>query len=265
MKIICVDDEELVLSLVVHLCKQIPQVSDVKGFTNPLEALEYLKENQADAAFLDIDMPEINGIQLAVKIKDMQPDVAIVFLTGYSDYAIEAFKIHANGYLLKPIEKEKLEVEVEHILADKGNVKYPHVFAKTFGIFDFLIDGQPVKFARSKAKELLAYLIDKQGSGVKRAVAFAALYEDEMYDRKMQKQFDVIIRSLKTTLAENGVDDILEIESGELRVNPDLFECDLYLLLKGEAAAVNSYRGEYMSTYYWANITEAFLSETIAK
>lgn len=263
MKVICVDDEELVLGLVIHLCKLIPQISDVKGFTSPLEALEYIKSNEVNAAFLDIDMPEMNGIQLAVKIKELKPDTAIVFLTGYSEYALEAFKIHANGYLMKPIEREKLEDEINHILSEKSGEKYPHIFARTFGVFDLFLDGQPVKFARSKAKELLAYLIDKQGSGVKRAVAFSALYEDELYDRKMQKQFDVIVQSLKKTLAENGIEEIFEMESGEMRVNPELFECDLYRLLKGDAQAVNSYRGEYMSTYYWANMTEAFIDHSL--
>lgn len=263
MKVICVDDEQLVLNLVVHLCKLIPQVSFVKGFTEANEALEYLKNNQADFAFLDIDMPEMNGIQLAVKIKELQPDMSIVFLTGYSDYAVEAFKIHANGYLLKPIVREKLEEEINHALNEKGKTVYPHIFAKTFGVFDLFVDGKPVRFSRSKAKELLAFLIDKQGAGVKRAVAFAAIYEDEMYDRKMQKQFDVIVQSLKATLKENGVEEILEIKSGEMRINPDAFDCDLYRLLNGDAQAVNSYRGEYMTTYYWASLTEAFIGNRI--
>jgi len=264
MKIICVDDEELVLNLVVHLCNRLPQVSDTKGFSNPLEALDYLKDNRADIAFLDIDMPEMNGIALAVKIKELNPDTAIVFLTGYSQYAIEAFKIHANGYLLKPIEKEKLEDEINHALVAKKSFKYPHIFARTFGVFDFYVDGNPVHFSRSKSKELLAYLIDKQGAGVKRAVAFAAIYEDEQYDRKMQKQFDVIVHSLKDTLAQNGVEEILEIKSGEMRVNPDLFECDLYRLLAGDAQAINYYRGEYMTTYYWASLTEARIDNSIS-
>ncbi len=265
MKVICVDDEQLVLDLIVHLCKLMPQISDVKGFLSASEALEYLKNNQADFAFLDIDMPEMNGIQLAVKIKNLQPDIAIVFLTGYSHYAVEAFKIHANGYLLKPIVREKLEEEINHALSAKEKTVYPHIFAKTFGVFDFFVDGKPVHFSRSKSKELLAFLIDKQGAGVKRAVAFAAMYEDELYDRKMQKQFDVIVQSLKSALKESGAEDILEIKSGEMRVNTDLFECDLYRLLEGDAQAVNSYRGEYMTTYYWASLTEAYIDNSILR
>lgn len=263
MKIVCVDDEKLVLDLVVRLCRQMPQISEVEGFTGSMEALEYLKNNTADIALLDIDMPDINGIKLAVRIKKMHPDMAIIFLTGYSHYAVEAFKIHANGYILKPIEKERLEDEINHIIAPRKDAEYPHIFAKTFGVFDLLVDGKPVHFARSKSKELLAFLIDSQGAGVKRAVAFAALYEDKLYDRKMQKQFDVVVHSLKTTLDENGISDILEMKAGELRINPDLIDCDLYRLLSGDVRAINSYCGEYMTTYYWASFKEAYIDNSV--
>lgn len=263
MKIICVDDEKLVLKLVVHLCEEMPQISEVVSFSSSLEALEYLKNNSADLALLDIEMPKMNGITLAVKIKELHPDISVVFLTGYSNYALEAFKIHANGYIMKPIEKEKLVAEINHALSSKAAVTHPHIFAKTFGEFDLLIDGKPLRFARSKSKELLAFLIDKQGAGVKRAVAFAALYEDALYDRKMQKSFNVIVHSLKTTLTENGIGEIFEMNSGELRINPNLIDCDLYRLMQGDVQAINSYRGEYMSNYYWANFTEAFIDKSL--
>lgn len=260
MKVICVDDEELVLNLVVFLCEQLPEVDEVKGFSDSLKALEWVRENRVDIAILDIDMPKLNGIGLAVKIKEVLPDAAIIFLTGYSHYAVEAFKLHAQGYLMKPVNKETLAKEIEYAVSAKPPKAYPHIFAHTFGEFDFLVDGEPVRFSRSKSKELLAYLVDRKGAGVKRAAAFAALYEDAEYDRKMQKQFDVIIRSLKDTLSENGVSEILEIKSGELRLDTDKFECDLYNLLKGDADAVNAFRGEYMSAYEWASITEADLA-----
>ena len=262
MKIICVDDENLVLELVVRLCEELPQINEVVSFSSSPEALEYMKNNSADLALLDIEMPKMNGITLAVKIKELHPDISIVFLTGYSNYALEAFKIHANGYIMKPIEKEKLVAEINHALSSKAVTSYPHIFAKTFGEFDLLIDGKPLRFARSKSKELLAFLIDKQGAGVKRAVAFAALYEDELYDRKMQKSFNVIVHSLKTTLTENGIGEIFEMNSGELRINPALIDCDLYRLLQGDVQTINTYRGEYMVSYYWSSLTEAVIEKT---
>ena len=265
MRIICVDDEELILNLVVYMCSQMPQIDEVKGFLNPLEALDYLENNKADIAILDIDMPGINGISLAVKIKEKYSDISIIFLTGYSNYALDAFRIHASGYVMKPIERERLENEIQYALRPEPKTKYPHVFAKTFGVFDFLIDGKSVHFERSKSKELLAFLIDKQGSGAKRAEAFSALYENKIYDRKMQNQFNVIVHNLKTTLEENSAGDIFEMKSGELRVNAGLFDCDLYRLLEGDTGTVNTYRGEYMSTYHWASITEAFIDMSLNK
>ena len=265
MKIICVDDENLVLELVVRLCEELPQINEVVSFSSSPEALEYMRNNSADLALLDIEMPKMNGITLAVKIKELHPDISVVFLTGYSNYALEAFKVHANGYIMKPIEKEKLVAEINHALSSKAVTSYPHIFAKTFGEFDLLIDGKPLRFARSKSKELLAFLIDKQGAGVKRAVAFAALYEDELYDRKMQKSFNVIVHSLKTTLTENGIGEIFEMNSGELRINPALIDCDLYRLLQGDVQTINTYRGEYMVSYYWASLTEAVIEKNKLK
>lgn len=265
MKIICVDDEKLILQLVLHMCEQLPQVSEAVGFSGSQEALEYLKDNTADIALLDIEMPKMNGITLAVKIKELQPKLSVIFLTGYSHYALDALKIHASGYLLKPIEKERLAEEINYAMSSKEPAKYPPIFARTFGEFDLFIDGKPMRFPRSKAKELLAFLIDKQGAGVKRNAAFAALYEDAIYDRKMQKSFNVIVHSLKTALTENGVGDIFDMGAGELRVNPNLFDCDLYRLLQGDVQAINAYRGEYMTAYYWANMTESFIDKSVRK
>lgn len=265
MKIICVDDEQLILKLVVRMCEELPQISEAVGFSSSGEALEYLKENDADIALLDIEMPKMNGITLAVKIKEQNPDISVIFLTGYPQYALDALKIHASGYILKPIEKKNLEAEIDYVLHSKEKSKYPRIFAQTFGDFEFFIDGKPMRFARSKSKELLAFLIDRQGAGVRRKEAFAALYEDTPYERKMQKSFNVIVSSLRASLNEYGVADIFEINSGELRINPNLIECDLYRLLKGDVKAINSYRGEYMNSYSWASLSEGYIDKFIKK
>ena len=101
--------------------------------------------------------------------------------------------------------------------------------------------------------------MDRRGNSVTRAEAFAILWEDRLYDRSMQKQLDVIIRSLRATLQENGIASILEMKSGTLRILPERFRCDLYRFLSGDADAINAYRGEYMSGYDWAELTEGRL------
>ena len=102
--------------------------------------------------------------------------------------------------------------------------------------------------------------MDKQGGSITRRTAHAAIWEEGVYDRPMQKQLDVVIRSLKQTLEEYGISYIFELKNGSMRVIPDKFECDLYKFLKGDVDAINSYRGQYMSSYSWASLTEAHIS-----
>ena len=126
-------------------------------------------------------------------------------------------------------------------------------------ILNLFVDGEIVKFKQAKCKELLAYLIDRRGSDVSRAEAFAVLYQDRPYDRSMQKQFDVIIRSLKKTLEEYGIAGIFDMSHAKMRILPERFSCDVYRFLEADAAAVNAYRGEYMSNYSWASDTEGYM------
>lgn len=260
---ICVDDEPLVLQLTVSLVRELPHFDQVEGFGGSLEALDWLENNQPDIAFLDIDMPVMNGIKLAQKITEQYPDTAIIFLTGYAQYAVDAFAIHASGYLLKPINKEKLSEEVEYALAGRNSQRSSRITVQTFGNFDIFVDGKAVNFNRSKSKELLAYLIDRQGGSVSRTEAFSILWEDSMYDRSMQKQLDVIIRSLRSTLQEYGIGEIVEMKAGTMRVIPELLDCDLYRFFNGDESAVNEYRGVYMNAYSWASLTEASMDRRL--
>ena len=260
MKVICVDDVLPIMEDTVAICRDLPQITEAVGFTRPREALEWLKTNHADLALLDIDMPEMNGLMLAAEIRKMRPATAVIFLTGFSEYALDAFAIHASGYLMKPVDREKLAEEVAYALSGKNEkMKAPHILARTFGNFDLFADGKLVTFRQAKCKELLAYLIDRQGGSVTRAEAFAILWEDRMYDRPMQKQLDVIIRSLRETLEEHGIGEIFELKRGTMRVVPDGISCDAWRFFSGDVDAVNEYQGEYMSAYSWANMREAYL------
>ena len=134
------------------------------------------------------------------------------------------------------------------------------ICVRTFGHFEILLDGRALDFRRSKSKELLAYLVDRRGAGVTRHDAFATLWEDHQYDISMQKQLDVVIRSLRDTLQAYGIGSLFELKSRNLRVLPDMMDCDLYRFLDGDEKTVNAYCGEYMSQYTWARDTEAHLT-----
>ena len=259
MKAICVDDEPLTLEYTVEMCRKLPQIHSAEGFTHAGDALAWLENRTADIALLDIDLPDMNGLELAARIKEMSPDTAIVFLTGYSQYAVDAFAVHAVGYLLKPVGQEKLADTVAWALRGRKELQADSMFVRTFGEFELFADGKPVSFKLAKSKEILAYLVNKQGCGATRAEIFSAIWEDRAYDRGMQKQLDVYIRSMRETLRGCGIEDMVELKRGSIRVRPETFTCDAYLFFEGDSNAVNAYRGEYMSAYSWASITESMM------
>ncbi|MBR1900636.1 MAG: response regulator, partial [Lachnospiraceae bacterium] len=251
MNAICVDDEVQVLKHTVASCQQIRLLDDVRGFTRPKEALEWTAANPVDLALLDIHMPDMSGLELAEKLRNIQPSISIIFITAFSQYALEAYEVHPTSYLLKPFDQARLAREVEYALAAKASERPSHISVHTFGHFEILVDGKTLAFRRSKSKELLAYLVDRQGAGVTRQDAFAALWEDRPYDVSMQKQMDVVIRSLRETLQKYDIGDLFELKNRNMRILPELIDCDLYHFMEGDTETINAYFGEYMSQYTW--------------
>ena len=117
MTILCVDDEALILQLAVSMCRELPGISDVQGFRSAAEAIKWLETHTADVALLDINMPGINGLMLAKVIRETHPDTAVIFLTGYPQYAVDSWTVHPKGYLLKPITKKDLQEKLDYILS----------------------------------------------------------------------------------------------------------------------------------------------------
>lgn len=258
MNAICVDDEAKTLEYTVDRCRELAQMDLVEGFTRARDALAWLKDHPVDIAFLDIDMPDMDGITLAARIKELQPGVAIVFLTAYKEFAYDAMSVRPSGYLLKPLTRDSLAEEVEYAMRGRGEPlnRGGRVVVRTFGNFDVFVDGELLVFPRSKAKEVLAYLVDQQGSAVRRADIYDALWDGEGYGHQQQKYLDVIIRSMRDTLKKAGISQILEMKTGLLRVLPEYFDCDLYRFIKGDPSAIRAYQGRYMNNYSWAEFGE---------
>ncbi|MBR1560925.1 MAG: response regulator [Clostridia bacterium] len=260
MKLICVDDVAQVVEYTVSLCQDLPHVDDARGFTLAREALEWARANPVDVAILDIGMPDMDGLTLAAHIRQARPDCAVIFLTAFAQFALDAYEVHPSGYLLKPVNAEALAREVAYAHSKMPQKPHARIEVQTFGGFEILVDGETLRFRRAKSKELLAFLVDKQGKGVTRREIFSALWEDGAYDHSQQKYLDVIVRGLRDALAARGVEDILEVKSGFLRIRPERLSCDLYRFLERDPAAVNAYRGQYMSGYPWAALSESWLS-----
>ncbi len=248
----------------LSMLRELPQIDRVVGFSGAGEALAWLEENETDLAVLDIAEPGTDGLALAAEIKRTWPETAVLFTTLHPEYALKAFELHADGYMVKPLSKELLAGEVAIALAKESPPDKSRVCVKTFGDFTVIADGQPVHFRQARCRELLAYLVDRRGSSVTRAEAFAILWEDRRYDRSMQKQLDGVIHSMHATLQGYGIGRIFETESGVMRIRPEQIECDLYRFCAGDEDAVKEYRGEYMNGYSWAELTEGVITRKAA-
>ena len=112
MRAICVDDEKVLMELTVALCREVPGIDEVTGFTLPREALAWVAEHPVDLALLDVEMPGMTGIELAAAIKERCPDMAVIFLTAYMDYSFRAWDTGASGFEIKPLSAEKIQKQL---------------------------------------------------------------------------------------------------------------------------------------------------------
>lgn len=265
MKFLVIDDEVIMVNTIVEILNQTYPKSSVYPFTDPIDALDTIKQQSIipDIAFLDIEISGMNGLELAKSIKDISPQTKIIFVTGYLQYAVSAFKVRASGYLLKPVKAEELREEIENALQGLPTTPKTKIFVQTFGNFDVFVDGCPVSFSRAKSKEAFAYLIDRRGASATAAEIAAVLWEDKPYDRSLQKQMQSIIWYMMQSLRGAGIEHIVTKQYNSSSVNISEFECDYYELLKMDSKAVNSYMGEYMSQYSWAEMTVATLNNKL--
>jgi two-component SAPR family response regulator len=248
MKVLLVDDEHLnLVRLQTEAKKALPEGTEIFAYENPLEALKESKKQQIDIAFLDIEMPELNGIQLAKELKKINPTINVIFVTAYDSYAFDAYKIHASGYLSKPVKAQKITEELEalrHPILAKSDKR---MTVKCFGNFEVFVDGNPLKFQRSKSKELFAYLVDREGATANINELNAVLWEEDH-----KSYLRNLIADIQQTLKAVGCSDVFIKRHNECCIDPNKIECDAYEYKRNNPDAVRAYRGEYMIQYSWA-------------
>ena len=301
MEILCVDDEMLSLELLEQAVHEAVPNAKVHAFRKPKEALAFVEEaGSLDIAFLDIDMRGMTGVELGELLKAKLPCLNIVVVTAFSDYTGDAMKMRASGYVFKPVTKEKIEAEIENlrysIAENLGGTSHPSVNAASpevfdydnlpagmavaspaspdadvngaklkiqcFGSFEVFADGKPVKFSRSLAKEVLAYLVERRGSTCTIRELSAVLFEDEPFTNTKRSYVQSIISSLMKSLDEVGAKDCVVKSYNSISIAPEKIDCDFYKFLAGDRDAQLSYLGEFMSQYSWAENTNAALSMT---
>ena len=251
---IAVDDEALMLGALVAAMEESPDIATVTKFSDCEDALDFVKENSVDVAFLDINMRGMGGLALAKNILAVRPNCKVVFCTGYEEYAIPAFKLHASGYLMKPISAEDVQAEIDNIKGIKQKEKLLTV--KCFGNFEVYAQEEKLAFKRLKTKELLAFLVDRNGAGMTTKQICAVLFPEDPDDNKNASYIRQLWMDLKNTLRSVGAEAVLCHETPCYRIDTNLIKCDYISYLE---TGKPEFHGEYMVQYSWAEETSANL------
>lgn len=264
MRVIVVDDERYAKEDIEEKLGRIPGIASIEVFDRPSEALTYAEDHRVDVAFLEIEMYEMTGIELAQKLKDIFSKTNIVFVTRYSEYAVDAFKVQASDYIIKPVSLEKIGKAIENlrnpVLTSKDRIRI-----QTFGNFEVFVDDKPLIFTNRKAKEMLAYLIDRKGASVTTEELAAVLWKGRSYDGNARANISKVIKNLKNNLETARIEHILIRRWNNISVDMTAFWCDSYAFESGDSFAVSLYSDEYMNQYIWAKKSKCRFAQKIMR
>jgi two-component SAPR family response regulator len=271
IRVLLVDDEEDALNLLEILLHRIGDVKVVGRYVNPAQAIEALSATPVDAVFLDNEMPGMTGMEAARKMREIRPQVPIVFTTAHPEYAVEAFEIQSTDYLLKPFTLNRLQSAVTRIRQAAATVSdRTDVVIRCMGGFSIALPNdanRQLPWKTNKEKEICAFLVHHAEKRVDTTLIIESvwprydlkkaktyLYTCLSYLRKTFQDHDLPIRVEKSgngfairlngaeadvTAIEPLLDDMLSAENPDER---------LYGKING------LYKGEYMEgcDYPWA-------------
>ncbi|WP_314590878.1 response regulator [Paenibacillus terrigena] len=222
-KTIIVEDEKPILELMKHVVGQNPHYTIIGAFSSPLEALEQIATLQPDVAFLDVEMPRMNGLELAQMINEVSEHTQIIFTTAYKDYALEAFQVQATDYILKPVTKSAIE-RVTNRLHKQRTVVVPPAPSvnqaatiKCFGGLEVRNPrGELVRFPTRKTEELFAYFLCHPNYEISKWHLVELLWPDLEEERVLHNLHNTLYR-LKKLLKEQEIHlEIIKINEGYL-------------------------------------------------
>ena len=262
MRAICVDDELIPLRMLKKMVEESDNISSCVAFEDETEALEWAESNRVDLAFLDIELHAVSGLELAQRLRQIHPQISIVFCSSHEKYAVEAMNMHIDaGYLIKPFRPEQVQDEINYAINKRRKSRKLKV--KCFGDFEVYTENGILEFKRKKTKELLAYLVDRRGSSVNTSQLLAVLWEDDSLDDKKRDTLYHLVSDLRRALEDNGYEEVFVSHNNGYSVNTQMMDCDFYNMLEGDKQAERQYMGDYMNQYSWAEHTNSWLDRKI--
>lgn len=238
MKAMIIDDEKHAITRLVKLLEQIPTITKVVAFDDPLDALGYLPDHQQDIIFLDVEMP-VHGLEVFGRIMDIQTYVPVIFTTAYDQYAIKAFELNAIDYLLKPFRRERLLKSVERVeeyykTLPNEQVKQNHTLHidcfKRLSMYhgDEIIN---LNWRTKKADELIAFLVCEEGTFVSKDKIIDSLWRD-LDSKKGMNNLYTTLYYIRRQAQKSNVKIPIESLRGKMRFNIENIHVDMIALSK---------------------------------
>lgn len=247
IKVIVLDDEWYNLEEISDLVEKTGFMQVVGKYQNPLKALQEVCEISPDVAFIDIEMPEMNGLNLAEKLLEIDPSIIIAFISSWNQYAIHAFDLNVIDYIMKPIKEDRFLRMIDKIRMkynDRTQIYPKEINIRCFDTLEMYIGDMPVKWERAKAEELFAYLLIHHGQFVHKDKIIEDLWSGYEYSKALPI-LQTSICKIRNLLSD--VKDIVKVEYSGSKYCLYLKEikCDLLQFEK----ALSDYKRGIIATY----------------
>lgn len=220
---VIIDDEYYSIEGLRTELELLGGIDVIATYENCNELLNNIERLKPNIVFLDIEMPEMNGLVLFNKILDKSPYTKIVFVTAYSNFAVEAFELNAADYLIKPVQTERLKKTLERLSVlpfDKSRIN--SVSIECFGRFSLILNGeyQTIHWRTKKALELLCYLICYKNRFISKEKIGDLLWPDASPE-KVKSNFHLTYYHLKKIFEDLKIPVPFESKRGSIRLNVD--------------------------------------------
>ncbi|WP_062197351.1 response regulator [Massilibacterium senegalense] len=287
MKAVLVDDEKLALDLLDNYLSRIDNIEILGKYTDPIIAKEQILKADVDVLFLDIHQPGINGLELAEQIIEYKPEVAVIFVTGYDEYAVQAFELNALDYLVKPVNRNRLEKTIKRIeeyltyKKEKPVVKEEKVQINVFRQLTIKPtnkeDVTSIRWRTKKAQELFLYLFHHRDQLVRKSTLVELLWPDYDVDRSYSQLYTTVYhvrKAIKTLFNHFTIKNTTEgymLNVKNVLIDAEQWEKNLKELsplseqtIHQYIEIVNQYKGGYLQEYnYWWAEAERHRLETL--
>ena len=260
MRAILVDDEPIMLRSFMRNSADIPQLDVVAQFQSAEEAIAYAKENPFELALLDVCLPGMNGIDLAVELRKIYPRLLVVFISAFDDYIRSFNEIGGDYYIVKPYKKETIRMMAEK-MSMLSERMHKEVYIQMFGRFNVLKNGVPLRMS-GKTKEILAIIASRRGKEISNEEIYTTIWEDREYSNESMKVYYNALSRLRHVLAEAGISELLISTTRGQMLNTAMCDCDYFAWQDNAMSTRDRFEGEFLSEYSWG---ESMLAEILQK